>query len=47
MDTMKKNLEHENEGIEESHEKNSYEKPKIEEHEPLEKSTAFTYYYYA
>lgn len=29
-----------------SNAKQTYEKPKIEEHEPLEESTAYVYYYY-
>jgi hypothetical protein len=45
---MTKHLEQRiDEGIERSYEKKSYEKPRMEEHEPLEESTATVYYYYS
>ena len=44
---MKKNLEHKfEEDVEKFNQKKPYEKPKMEEHEPLEESTAYVYYYY-
>lgn len=41
----KKLPEEKNEKIQ-SNSKQTYEKPKMEEHEPLEESTAYVYYYY-
>lgn len=44
---MKKNLEHKiEENVENFNQKKPYEKPNMEEHEPLEESTAYVYYYY-
>ena len=46
-EAMKKNLEHKiEEDVEKFNQKKPYEKPKMEEHEPLEESTAYVYYYY-
>ena len=46
-EAMKKNLEHKiEENVEQFNQKKPYEKPKLEEHEPLEESTAYVYYYY-
>jgi hypothetical protein len=43
---MEKELRQGTEIVEENPTKKLYEKPEIQEHDPLEESTAFIYYYY-
>lgn len=43
---MKERTETAVESKRDTQEKRPYTSPKIEEHEPLEKSTAYVYYYY-
>jgi hypothetical protein len=43
---MEKEVRQGTETIEENPTKKVYEKPEIQEHDPLEESTAFIYYYY-
>ena len=43
---MQKTLNHDVDSIEQSEEKMTYEKPSMDEQEPLEKAAAYVYYYY-